>query len=161
MSDQTKNIPQGAQTNGQQNANEAENPNLQDAAKVKATSPRSVIGSENEKIAKFINECPLYMIDAIRSVLKIAEAHGDASKLDDKNAKALNFYLNYGFNSQVQGEDRTAAMRKHRRSRMRELMMKCNRFLDNKQKEEIPYIVIEYAEREDFIRQALDYIDKK
>ena len=156
MSDQHKNIPQAAQTNGQQNANEAENLNLQDAAKVKATSPRSVIGSENEKIVKFINECPLYMIDAIRSVLRIAEAHGDASKLDDKNAKALNFYLNYGFNSQVQGEDRTAAMRRHRRSRMRELMKKCNRFLTPEQKDEIPYIVIEYAEREDFITQALE-----
>ena len=126
-----------------------------------ATPKRSVIGSENEKIANFINECPLYMIDAIRSVLKIAEAHGDASKLDDKNARALNFYLNHGFNSQVQGDDRNAAMRKHRRSRMRELMMKCNRFLDTKQKEEIPYIVIEYAECEDFIKQALDYLGKK
>ena len=126
-----------------------------------ATPKRSVIGSDNEKIAKFINECPLYMIDAIRSVLKIAEAHGDASKLDDKNAKALNFYLNYGFYSQAQATDKTAAMRRHRRSRMRELMKKCNRFLDNKQKEEIPYIVIEYAEREDFITQALEHIDNK
>ena len=126
----------------------------------KAPVERSVIGKDNERIRDFINECPAMMLDSIRVVLHLAAHNGSEEGVAKMDMRIFNAYLNSEFTATNQNEVTFDAVRKHRRNRMRELMQKANRFLTPEQKDEIPYIVMDLAEREEFVNAELDKLRK-
>ena len=126
----------------------------------KAPVERSVIGKDNERIRDFINECPAMMLDSIRVVLHLAAHNGSEEGVAKMDMRIFNAYLNSEFTATNQNEVTFDAVRKHRRNRMRELMQKANRFLTPEQKDEIPYIVMDLAEREEFVNTELDKLRK-
>ena len=126
----------------------------------KAPVERSVIGKDNERIRDFINECPAMMLDSIRVVLHLAAHNGSEEGVAKMDMRIFNAYLNSEFTAANQNAVTFDAVRKHRRNRMRELMQKANRFLTPEQKDEIPYIVMDLAEREEFVNTELDKLRK-